>query len=157
MLFQNVIQPMSNFQETRRTLRLSSRLLPNYDYLMSDIHGLRWDKLWIRKFGKLCPRTASDRTSLDSFLPCLDRFRHLRVATRPRVDDRHLQVVEDLEQLRKADIAGLPDLGADFWKFQNDRWKYRQKNKTQYFGFLKYRTFKGSFSAVSKPNVASKY
>ena len=48
------------------------------------------------------------------FLPVLDRLVQLSGRLRPRVDDRHLQVVEDLEQLRKADIAGLPDLGADF-------------------------------------------
>ena len=49
-----------------------------------------------------------------------------------------------------------PDLGADFWKFQNVSWKYRQNTKRQYFGFFNYRTFRGSFSAVSKPNFASK-
>ena len=48
------------------------------------------------------------------FLPVLDRLVQLSDPLRPRVDDRHLQVVEDLEQLRKADIAALPDLGADF-------------------------------------------
>ena len=50
-----------------------------------------------------------------------------------------------------------PYLRADFWKIQNDSWKYRLNTKIQYFGFLKYRTFRGSFSAVSKPKFASKY
>ena len=47
-------------------------------------------------------------------------------------------------------------LGADFWKRQNESWKYRQNTKLQNCRFLKYRTFRGSFSAVSKPIFASK-
>ena len=61
----------------------------------------------------------------------------------------------------RASPADTVDLGADFWKIQNENWKYRQTTKIRYFqyhfGFQKYISFRGSFSAVSKPKFAGKY
>ena len=47
--------------------------------------------------------------SINSLLPLLDRLVLSLVVLRPRVDDRHVEVVKDRQQLRKADAAALGD------------------------------------------------